>query len=406
MLLNINLFLLTLIFFLSFISLLLSNFFNSFQSILTFDLFLLYFIIYISSLIVIYLNTISSIFFFLECISYSTIIYFSTFINKKNNKIILIYFIYSCLCTLIFFLFISIYYYMFQTLDLYIWYNIIFFLNPKSFNSIYILYTLFGIYFIFKLGIGPFFWYTPEIYYISSYNLLNLYTINIKLIFLLILLKLNFSTIIMYAGVGSIVIGSVLGVQQNKIKPLLAFSGISHLGFIVICICIDNTIINLNLLYIYLFFYFLTMISFWTYISFISPHSVFLLELNNCSSFIKIIWTFFFLTLTGFPPFLGFYIKFYVLKILLYKGYIACSIIAFMFSISNAFFYIHLLSIIYSFHNNSFPFLYLNPFNIKDFYLFFLFFFTGLMLFINIFYIFIWFQSNPFFIIELIINIK
>src|ERR1700750_2902412 len=126
----------------------------------------------------------------------------------------------------------------------------------------------------------------------------------------------------------SLIIGTVLGLAQTKLKRLLAYSTISHLGFILLALSINTepaldsflfyiiqyTITNLNV--------FLIIIAFNYLFSYLIKNNLIIKDIKYISeltgqyyknpilAFSLIICL---LSMAGIPPFIGFYSKLYVL---------------------------------------------------------------------------------------------
>lgn len=105
--------------------------------------------------------------------------------------------------------------------------------------------------FLFKIGAAPFHFWSPDVYdavpTITTSFIANIPKISV-LIFLYKILYYTSSNIVVLSWVNniilscilSLIIGSVLGLTQYRIKRLYAYSTISHLGFILMALSINN----------------------------------------------------------------------------------------------------------------------------------------------------------------------
>ena len=117
----------------------------------------------------------------------------------------------------------------------------------------YIFYSLLliSVGFLFKIAAAPFHWWSPDVYDGVPTVVTTFISIMGKISFLILLLtlvhytsNLLYSTIQIYSWTTSIsiscflslIIGTLLGLTQIRIKRLLAYSTISHVGFILLAL--------------------------------------------------------------------------------------------------------------------------------------------------------------------------
>lgn len=177
----------------------------------------------------------------------------------------------------------------------------------------------------------------------------------------------------------SLIIGSISGLHQIKIKRLLAFSAISHVGFLIISLSINTklglesfifyltqySLTNLNIFLILLAFGYLTYIfannnnnsaplnspSFPPQIGgeqHLSQDINFISQLTGLFKYNSILTISFAISLfsmAGVPPLLGFYGKQQVLLTAISVGFIFVSIIAINMSVISAYYYLKLIQV-------------------------------------------------------------
>jgi len=99
----------------------------------------------------------------------------------------------------------------------------------------------------------------------------------------------NFSNFFILCGIVSIIIGSIAAMNQTKMKRLLAYSGISHIGFILLGIMLlFNQSYEASV--IYLFIYILTILGIFMLIYHISfSKNDYIIELGGLSLTTKLI---------------------------------------------------------------------------------------------------------------------
>jgi NADH-ubiquinone oxidoreductase chain 2 len=162
----------------------------------------------------------------------------------------------------------------------------------------------------------------------------------------------------------SLILGTVVGLAQTKIKRLLAYSTVSHVGFLLLALAI-NSEKSIDALIFYLIQYsmtslntFLILIAF-GYIIFsnIKPNK----NINNDVMFISQLKGQFFsnplLTLSlaiclfsmaGVPPLIGFFSKQFVLYSAIQNGYNFICIIAIIVSVISASYYLKIIRVLFS----------------------------------------------------------
>jgi NADH:ubiquinone oxidoreductase subunit 2 (subunit N) len=243
-------------------------------------------------------------------------------------------------------------------------------------------------------------------YYTPRHNLLA-YIINITP-----LGSITIRNFLIFIAIISLIIGAIGGIYQIKIKRLLAFSAINHVGFLIIALSINNKI-SLESFVFYLTQYSLTNINIFLiliafgYINYLDPISLknktfnspfiqitnsfnkeifnvksringtsYLLNEKTDLNFINQLTGIFknnsILTLSfviclfstaGIPPLLGFFAKQQILSAALSVGFIFLSIIAINTSVISAFYYLKLIQVSTFSSSNLFSTLFRNEIN-------------------------------------------
>ncbi len=218
---------------------------------------------------------------------------------------------------------------------------------------LFILLSLF-----FKISLFPLHFWIPDIYEGSSWKILGLIGTlpKISIIYLLIQFR-ELTDIFIICSLMSIIIGTLGALNQTKIKRLLAYSGISHMGFIILILNIHSqkgfTINN-----IYILIYILSLIAIIILISNLNlSNNNYIIELGNNQYINKIIglsWIILLLSIAGIPPLSGFISKWLVLWTILEENYIISSLLCILFSAIGAAYYLRLVKILYFQKNSSF----------------------------------------------------
>lgn len=112
----------------------------------------------------------------------------------------------------------------------------------------------------FKLSVFPVHFWVPDVYEAIDYDFLALIGSIPKISIIVLLVKLSTTLqFFIWCGLLSIIVGTLGAINQSKVKRLLAYSGISQMGFIVICLAILIKS-NLQVAFLYSFIYFISLV--------------------------------------------------------------------------------------------------------------------------------------------------
>ena len=145
-----------------------------------------------------------------------------------------------------------------------------------------------------------------------------------------------------------------MGLVQKKIKRLLAYSTISHLGFIILSLAI-NTEQSIESFLFYIIQYSLTNLNIFLILialSYLNKKDITLLsELKGQfipNPLLSLSFSICLFSLSGVPPLLGFFSKQLVLLSSLQSGYYFISLVGILVSVISASYYLKIIKIIYS----------------------------------------------------------
>lgn len=236
---------------------------------------------------------------------------------------------------------------------------------------------------LFKLSASPFHFWSPDVYdSIPTIITTVVATLSKISIYILLFQIVNFTCrsnftqsydwtiIISTSSLLSLIVGTVGGLTQFKIKKLYAYSTISHTGFILLAMCINSVesiqafifyVIQYSISNLNAFIILLTMG--YTYFFFFNKNKNYkhTQEINNSPvQYIKQIEGYFyinpFLSLSlvitlfsfiGLPPLMGFFGKLMVLTAAIDKGYIYLSLVGILTSVISAVYYLNIVKIIF-----------------------------------------------------------
>jgi NADH-quinone oxidoreductase subunit N len=157
---------------------------------------------------------------------------------------------------------------------------------------------------------------------------------------------------LMILAVASLVIGNVTAIAQTNIKRMLAYSTISHMGFLLIGIA-SGTVNGYSAGMFYAMAYVLMSLGAFGILLLLSRTGFEadkvddlkgLAQRSRWSAFIMLLLMF---SLSGIPPTIGFWAKLYVLQAAIDAGYVWLAVTAVLFSLVGAFYYLRIVRLMY-----------------------------------------------------------
>ncbi|CAM9258631.1 unnamed protein product [Discosporangium mesarthrocarpum] len=212
---------------------------------------------------------------------------------------------------------------------------------------------------LFKLGAAPFHMWVADVYEGSPAMVSQIFALVPKLGLLVVLSRLSsisfssiWETLFCLCGLLSLFIGCMGGLGQTKLKRLLAYSGIGHVGFLCMALA-TSTLEGSQSLFFYIIIYILSLSFLWTYVLHLDPvkkawlslvHSVGLVQTNPILALMLALILF---SLAGIPPLAGFFAKLNIFVSLIDSSYYGLACFAVLTSVISAFYYIRLVKILY-----------------------------------------------------------
>lgn len=214
----------------------------------------------------------------------------------------------------------------------------------------------------FKLGAVPFQMWVPDVYegsptavtmLISSVPKLAAFAFVIRmLVQALPTLAADWHQMLMIMAVLSIVIGNITAIAQTNLKRMLAYSTISHVGFILYGL-MSASMNGFVYALFYVVSYVLMTLAGFGIILLLSRKGFEADQLDNLKglnqrspwhAFLMLIVMF---SMAGVPPTLGFYAKFSVLQAALEAGYLWLVVFAVLMAVIGAFYYLRVIKLMY-----------------------------------------------------------
>lgn len=241
--------------------------------------------------------------------------------------------------------------------------------------------------FLFKVSAAPFHFWSPDVYdgiptivttYVAIVAKISIFAFLLELVYYTEYYFFAFSwkSILIVSSLFSLIIGSVLGLTQFRIKRLFAYSTISHVGFILLALSINSsesiqsyifyilqyTISNLNAFIILISIGF----SLYLYVYKDKDNREELIDESNSpvqlinqikgyfyiNPFIALSLSITLFSFVGIPPIIGFFAKQMILSAALDSGYVFMTLVAILTSVIGAAYYLNLIKQIFFFKDN------------------------------------------------------
>jgi len=240
--------------------------------------------------------------------------------------------------------------------------------------------------FLFKVSAAPFHFWSPDVYdaiptvvttFVAIIAKISIFIFFLELVYYTekSLFVFSWTNCLLISSLFSLIIGSVLGLTQFRIKRLYAYSTISHVGFILLALSINSvesiqafifyiiayTISNLNAFMILLAIGY----SLYIYVYKDDNYRDNLIDKNNSPiQLVSQIKGYFYVnpylalslaislfSFVGVPPLIGFFAKQMVLSAALDNGYVFMTLIAILTSVIAAVYYLNVVKQIFFFKN-------------------------------------------------------
>ncbi len=228
--------------------------------------------------------------------------------------------------------------------------------------------TIFGMVFLivgiaFKLGAVPFHMWVPDVYhgaptsvtlYIASAPKIAAFAMLMRLLVDgLSSLQPHWQDILIILAIASMGIGNIVAIAQGNLKRMLAYSAISHVGFLLLGVLTGQQAGYAASMFYVLSYVLMSLGSFGMIVllsrkGFEADNLADYKGLNERSPWAAFMMLIFMLSMAGVPPFLGFWAKFAVLKeVVAADSLLWLAVVAVIFSIIGAFYYLRMIKLMY-----------------------------------------------------------
>lgn len=203
---------------------------------------------------------------------------------------------------------------------------------------------------LFKLSVAPFHMWAPDVYEGAPTTITALLATVPKISVYSILVQIGPTTnVILICAAISIIYGAIGALNQTRIKRLLAYSGIGHMGFILFGVAIGS-FEGIQASLIYMIIYVIMSVCSFSLIISLNLSRGLLVELSGISRnnpVIAMTLAVVFFSIAGIPPFAGFLSKWFILLSGIYGGYYLFSLIIVISSVIAGVYYVRVVKLLY-----------------------------------------------------------
>ncbi len=234
-------------------------------------------------------------------------------------------------------------------------------------NSDQVLILNFGLVFLvigvaFKFGAVPFHMWVPDVYQGAPTSVTMFLSTVPKIAATAMLVRLlidglgalqaYWADLFIILAILSIGLGSLVALMQTNIKRLLAYSTISHIGFVMLGF-VTGVVEGYGAAVFYVLAYVLMSLTAFGIIivfnkqGFEADQIVDFRGLSKHSPWFALIMLFVMLSMAGVPPFIGFYSKLFILQQVVSAGYVYLAVTAVVFAVISAYYYLQIIKSMY-----------------------------------------------------------
>lgn len=229
---------------------------------------------------------------------------------------------------------------------------------PTQTSGIFMGILFLAVGFLFKITAVPFHMWAPDVYEGSPTLVTAFFSVAPKIAILANMLRVfmysfydpTLPQLFIFCSIASMILGAFAALSQTKIKRLLAFSSIGHVGYLLIGFSC-GTIEGIQSLLIGLFIYVFMTINMFTIILALRQNRLKYISdlgaLAKTNPVLAMTVSITMFSLAGIPPLAGFCSKFYLFFAALGCGAFLLALVGIVTSVISCFYYIRLVKIMY-----------------------------------------------------------
>ncbi len=219
--------------------------------------------------------------------------------------------------------------------------------------------------FSFKLSAAPFHMWTPDVYEGVPTPVTAYFAIVPKLAAMALFIRLlvggpfagyanQWEQIVIAVSVISMVVGAFGGIWQSNIRRLLAYSSISNMGYALLGV-VANSTDGIQATLVYFVIYIITSIALFAILLSLKSNQKLIEKIDDFKGLasrhpiVALVLSLLLFSMIGlpFPPFPGFFAKFFVFSAAINSGFYAVAVIGMITSIVAAYYYLRIIKIMY-----------------------------------------------------------
>ena len=213
----------------------------------------------------------------------------------------------------------------------------------------------------FKLGAVPFHMWVPDVYQGAPTSVAAFVGTVPKIAAVVFAFRIlvtglgttvnDWTPMLAILAVASLLVGNLAAIMQSNIKRMLAYSTVSHMGFILLAFMAGAIGFTAGLYYA-IAYVVMGLVGFGVLMllsneAFECEEISDLAGLNQCHAWYAFLMLLAMFSMAGIPPLMGFYAKFAVIKALLSQGFVWISVFAVVMSLIGAFYYLRVVKVMY-----------------------------------------------------------
>lgn len=228
-------------------------------------------------------------------------------------------------------------------------------------SMLFIFFSLF-----FKLSLAPFHLWAPDVYENSPSSSSFFFAVVPKIAIFVVLIRLSYNSIyfsfdwlkdiLALITLLSVLGGSLGGLYQRQVKSILAYSSISHMGYVMLAF-ISNSLLGLEMLFFYLIIYSMSGLLIWSILISVRLKETDHIKQNkNLADFALFYKSNYMLALfmmsalfsiAGIPPTIGFLAKLNIFQVAISSQFYIIATMSVLFSVISTFFYLRFIKVMY-----------------------------------------------------------
>ena len=226
--------------------------------------------------------------------------------------------------------------------------------------SFAIVFILVGL--AFKISVVPFHMWVPDVYEGSPTSVTLFFAIVPKIAALTVFIRFlyvpfinlidQWQIIIIFLSIASMIFGAIAAIGQKNLKRLIAYSSISHMGYILAGLS-TGTNEGIQSSIVYISIYLVMNLSFFCCLFMMKRNEKYYDDINDLAGLsknhplISLSLLIILFSLAGIPPMAGFFAKFYIFMAVIEQSMYFLAIIGLLSTVISAFYYLRIIKIIY-----------------------------------------------------------